>query len=191
MGYRDEGHVCSRCFEWLNPLCRIWGIASAVATIGVGADVIFHRHYLGVYILVVGFLLFFLETTWIVSLFLNICLSDDGSWCIRYWDYVRRFDGWKKGLLYIALATIMFMEPRSIWLAVISGTMMVVLALLYLLSSYKIAVETKETLLSPNEEQPYDRFEDIPDDYDDTLPEPTGILMNEDTVANQDAILQV
>lgn len=186
MGYQSDG-ICARLLDCVTPLCRIWGLATAVGMYGVGADVIFHRHYLGIYILAVAFLISFLETTWVVSIFLGLCISDDTHPCLRYWDYILWLNRWKKSILYVCLALVMFLEPHAVWLAVISGAMLSFLALLYLVETFKAQYENKDALLGSREDT-YDRFEDVPDDIDDSLPEGVN---SEDTVANQNEILAV
>lgn len=63
--------------------------------------------------------------------------------------------------------------------------MTLVLCVLYLILTYKNHLEVKDALLADKEDS-YDRFDDLQEDVDDTLPEP-----DIDNVGDQDRILQV
>ncbi|KAJ9587958.1 hypothetical protein L9F63_018614, partial [Diploptera punctata] len=89
----------------------------------------------------------------------------------RCWDVVLWLDNWKKTILYAAFSILLFIKPHRLWLSSVAGVMVVVLASMYLLLSCKYRFETKDTLLQ-NREDSYDRFEDIPEVIDDSLPGP-------------------
>ncbi|XP_063994283.1 uncharacterized protein LOC135171469 isoform X3 [Diachasmimorpha longicaudata] len=56
-------------------LIRILGVVTAIIVCGVGADIAYHRHVMGYYVTVASALIFFLEITWAITLFVQICLS--------------------------------------------------------------------------------------------------------------------
>lgn len=184
MGYNNDR--CSCFVDYVTPVCRLWGIMTAIGMWGVGAEVTLHRNALGVYVLVAACLLTFLEITWAINIFLGLCIKDENHPFLRCWDVVLWLDLWKKTVMYLAIAAVMFVNPHRL-LPIISGTMLVVLALLYLLATYKVRIEAKESLLNGREDT-YDRFDDVQDDIDDSLPEP---VTPERLLTDQDEILEV
>lgn len=183
MGYNNERCYC--CADYLIPVCRLWGILTAIGMWGVGVEVTLHHSGLGIYVLCAACLLTFLETIWVMNIFLALCIKDENHGFFRCWDVVLWLDLWKKSVLYFIIALIMFIKPHRI-LVVISGTTLLLLAILYLIVTYVVKSYTKESLLSGREDA-YDRFEDIQDEIDDSLPEPLQMP----TIADQDEILQV
>lgn len=182
---RLHDHGCSRMLHCMTPVTRSWGILSAIVTWGVGADVTFHKYNLGIYILMVAVILTFLETAFAVELFLDVCLKDDIHPCLRFWEAVQWLDLWKKSVLYFVMAIFCFIRPSEIWLATIAGIMLMILASFYLILTYKSHLTSGNTLLS-DKESSYDRFDELQEEIDDSLPEPST-----DNIGDQDRILQV
>ncbi|KDR11941.1 hypothetical protein L798_14123 [Zootermopsis nevadensis] len=67
--------------------------------------------------------------------------------------------------------------------------MLVLLASLYLLLTCKNRFETKDLLLQSREDS-YDRFEDMPEVIDDSLPGPIHDSLS-DSLVDQDVILEM
>ncbi|KAG8223834.1 hypothetical protein J437_LFUL009937 [Ladona fulva] len=117
---------------------------------GVGVDLTYHGHKMGVYI-----------------------LHDDAmdGGCLRCWDGVLWCGTWKKGLLYAIFGVAILLKPHRLWLSPASGVMLLLLASLYILLTFKTRKQAKDTLLQGREES-YERFDEMPEVLDDTLPEP-------------------
>ncbi|XP_013381920.1 uncharacterized protein LOC106152752 isoform X2 [Lingula anatina] len=102
------------------------------------------------------------------------------------------FDNWKKGIFYLILCIPCFIQPQEVWMAIISGVMMIISAIFYCIKSIKIRQDNINTI-----EETYDRFEELDDDifdeqFDDN--DPTGSMLpidQDDTVAEQEEILDV
>lgn len=180
---------CACFWEYLVPFTRFWGVFTSVILCGVGVDVTFHHHAVGIYIIIGAVVVFFLEITWAVTLFLQVCLRNEYSPVYRCWDAVLWLDRWKKALLYLAFSILLFIHPHRLWLSSAAGVMLVLLACLYLLLSCKSHFETKDTLLQSREDS-YDRFEDIPEVIDDSLPGPMHDSLS-DSFVDQDVILEM
>jgi len=183
MGYRNER--CVFLMDYITFICRFWGIVTAICLWGIGADVTFHKHALGFYILACAVLLTFLETTWVADLFINLCIRDENPF-LRCWACVTWLDLWRKSVVYTTMAALMFLHPHRLWLAAAGGGALLVLAVLYLICTYKVKLETRDRLLG-SKDTTYDRFEDIQDDLDDSIPEPEG---RADNVGAQEEILE-
>lgn len=170
--YHDS--KCACFWEYVVPFTRFWGIITAVVMSGVGVDLTYYGHKMGIYVLLAALVVFFLEITWAVTLFLQVCLRHDdgmGGGCLRCWDGVLWCGSWKKGVLYAIFGAVILLRPHRLWLSPASGVMLLLLASLYFLLTFKIRREAKETLLQGREES-YDRFDEMPEVLDDTLPEP-------------------
>ncbi|XP_059489299.1 uncharacterized protein LOC132204681 [Neocloeon triangulifer] len=129
--YEDSKYTC--LFESLTPLTRFLGVFTSVVLCGVGVDISFHHHPMGLYIIVCAVLVFFLEITWTVSLFLQVCSRGERS-CLC-WRWVLWFAGWKKSLLYCGIAAALIAWPHHLWLSTVAGGMLLLLASCYALLS--------------------------------------------------------
>ncbi|XP_021933769.1 transmembrane protein 72 isoform X2 [Zootermopsis nevadensis] len=180
---------CACFWEYLVPFTRFWGVFTSVILCGVGVDVAFHHHAVGIYVIIGAVVVFFCEVTWAVTLFLQVCLRNEYSPVYRCWDVVLWLDCWKKTLLYVALSVLLFIHPHQLWLSSVAGVMLVLLASLYLLLTCKNRFETKDLLLQSREDS-YDRFEDMPEVIDDSLPGPIHDSLS-DSLVDQDVILEM
>ncbi|XP_047490689.1 uncharacterized protein LOC125040192 [Penaeus chinensis] len=185
MSYED---VRCGCF-WENlPYCaRALGVATAVVLWGVGVDMVYHHHNLGAYILMFSITLLFLEVTWVVTLFLTVCVRNESSRVFACWGVVLWLDTWKKALLYWTFASLLLIKPHTLWLTTVSGGMLIGLGFLHLLLVYKKKLEAKEALLEAKEDS-YDRYEE---EGEPTVPESANNNTDSDTASNHDYILQV
>ncbi|XP_072747327.1 uncharacterized protein [Anoplolepis gracilipes] len=61
----------------LRTMTRIVGVCTAVVVCGVGADVAYHRHVMGLYVTAASGVIFFLEVTWAITLFVQLCVRKD------------------------------------------------------------------------------------------------------------------
>ncbi|XP_049804362.1 uncharacterized protein LOC126246576 [Schistocerca nitens] len=185
--YRESR--CAACWDYLVPFTRFWGAFTAVVVFGVGVDVAFHHHVMGIYVTIGAVIVFFLEITWAITLFLQVCLRNEYSPVFRCWDCVLWLDRWKKSLLYAVFAAVLLLKPHRLWLSSVAGSMLVLLALLYLVLSCRARSATKETLLH-NREESFDRFDDAADMMDDSVPGPLGESLS-DSLVEQDVMLEM
>ncbi|XP_071455391.1 uncharacterized protein [Hetaerina americana] len=159
------------CCDYVVPFTRFWGIITAVVMSGVGVDLTYHGHKMGIYFLVSAAVVFFLEITWAITMFLQVCLRHDdgcGGGCLRCWKGVLWCGSWKKGILYALAGAAILIRPYHLWLTPASGGMLLFLAVLYFLLTLKARLEAKDALLAGRDDS-YDRFEEV---LDDTMPEP-------------------
>ncbi|XP_045596182.1 transmembrane protein 72 isoform X2 [Procambarus clarkii] len=176
------------CF-WENlPFCtRGLGVATAVVLWGVGVDMVYHHHIIGVYILVFSVTLFFLEITWAITLFLRVCIRNETSRVLGCWSLVLWFDTWKKSVIYWAAAAAVLLRPHTLWLTSVSGGLLIGLGMFHLLLLYRKRLEAKEALLEAKEDS-YDRYDD---EMDTTVQDAGNTHTDSDTASTHDYILQV
>lgn len=170
-----EESKCSCFWDYLTPFTRFWGIVTSIVLCGVGVDVTVHHHTLGVYLIIGALIIFILEITWAVTLFLQVCVRDENSLVWRCWDVVLWLNLWKRGLLYLFLSTILFLRPHRLWLSIVAGMQLIVLGVCYLLLTFRKQMQRKNSgrlLLSRSPSQE-DRFEDT-DLLDESLPGPVS-----------------
>ncbi|XP_034940464.1 uncharacterized protein [Chelonus insularis] len=136
---------------------------------GVGADVAYHRHIMGYYVTVASAMIFFLEITWAITLFVQICLRNDETYCTRCWASVLTITkGWYRALFYLPLSCILAWKPHNLWLSFVAAGLLAALSLLHIISCLlsrkrfiRPARDTMgESLLSTRPEL-YDRFEEV------------------------------
>nr|XP_053631245.1 uncharacterized protein LOC128687679 [Cherax quadricarinatus] len=185
MSYEERRCGCM----WENlPYCtRGLGVATAVVLWGVGVDMVYHHHLLGVYILVFALTLFFLEITWAVTLFLRVCIRNESSRVLGCWSLVLWLDTWKKCIIYWSVAAAVLLRPHTLWLTSVSGGLLLLLGVLHLLLLCKKKFESKEPLLDVKEDS-YDRFEE---EMDAGAPEASTAHTDSDTGSTHEYILQV
>ncbi|XP_076028346.1 uncharacterized protein LOC143017465 isoform X2 [Oratosquilla oratoria] len=142
---------------------------------------VFHHRLLGVYILIFTLVLLFLETTWAVRLFLQVCIRNDNSRILTCWSAVEWLDTWKKATLYAVSAIAVLVKPHRLWLTTLAGSQLCVLAGLHLLLMCKARLDVKEALLEAK------------DDVYESEEEQEGDAHHgdSDTASNLDYVLQV
>ncbi|KAK3801957.1 hypothetical protein RRG08_064551 [Elysia crispata] len=171
--------------------CRFFGITTALVLWGVGVEFLYYGMFFGIFFLAVAILLSFLETVFLLDHVVEICVSRT-SIIVRLWDVVLWLDDWKKGALYfVFLAPPCFVRPFEALLGVISGILLVITGILYMLKTFKTNKDVEETSFEAN--TTYDRFEDGPEDLEATISNPvsgpTGAGMM--SVADQSEILDL
>ncbi|XP_063882309.1 transmembrane protein 72-like [Scylla paramamosain] len=150
MNYEE---VACGCFWSRLPYgARVLGVTASLVVWGVGADMVYHRHALGIYTVLFAVFLFFLETTWAVTLFLRVCVRNEGSRVLKCWAGVLWLDTWKKTLLYWAAGGVFLASPHRLWLTPVAGGLLMGLGFLHLLLLYRRRLDTKEALLEAREE---------------------------------------
>ncbi|XP_015117517.1 uncharacterized protein LOC107041449 [Diachasma alloeum] len=153
----------------LEILIRILGVITAIIVCGVGADIAYHRHVMGYYVTVASALIFFLEITWAITLFVQICLRNDESHCSRCWLSVLMVTrGWRRVLFYLPLSCILAWKPHNLWLSFVAAGLLAALSLLYVISS---ALSQRGSARTPGDSmgesllhtrpEAYDRFEEV------------------------------
>lgn len=182
---RNRSKKCSWCLQFVEIATRIWGIFSMIVMWGVGVDLAVHKYGLGTYILAIAVLLTFSETAFAANIFLEFTIKDEKNLCYQCWQHLQSVNSWKKAAVYLLLSFFCFLQPIRLWLGAIAGITLIILALLYLQLAYKVAVMDKEALFY-DKDCSYDRFENLQDEIDDSLPE-----LNSGNIGDQDAILQV
>ncbi|XP_076349816.1 transmembrane protein 72-like isoform X2 [Tachypleus tridentatus] len=161
--------------NFVTPVTRVWGILTVVVFWGVGVDVALHGHKLGIYIILSAIILTFLETMFVVFLFFEASFRDENKdKCFRCWKQLQWLDQWRKSLLYLGMSVLCFIRPSTVWLAIVAGVMLITLAILYLLMTCREKLEPRKPVLFEREAS-YDRFNDLQDEIDDSLPEPGNI----------------
>ncbi|XP_075217701.1 uncharacterized protein LOC142322469 isoform X2 [Lycorma delicatula] len=167
MSYRET--KCACFWDYLVPFIRFWGLLTSVVLCGVGVDVAAHQHTIGIY-------------------FIN-----EYNPVFKCWDVVLWFNLWKRSILYTGLAFLLFLRPHRLWLSIVAGMQLVILALSYLALTVRTHMQPKHapTLLhsqSPSQED-IDRYDDITGVLDDSLPGP----LNTDNLSelDQDTVLEI
>ncbi|KAG7198913.1 hypothetical protein KM043_015730 [Ampulex compressa] len=126
---------------------------------------------MGFYVTAASGLIFFLEVTWAITLFVQICVRNDESLCSYCWSGVLAItSGWRRALFYLPLAGVLAWKPYNLWLSNVAAGLLAVLSLLHIASSAlgrrgpcqpsSGADSVGESLLNPRPEN-YDRFEEV------------------------------
>nr|XP_031831524.1 uncharacterized protein LOC116426561 isoform X1 [Nomia melanderi] len=137
-------------------------------------------------------LIFFLEITWAVTLFVQICVRNDESLCFCCWSGVLAItNGWRRALFYLPLSCALAWKPHNLWLSYVAAGLLAALSLLHIVSSaledralacqMNNADSVAESLLNTRSEH-YDRFEEVlvTEVMDDGMTGPAGRMDNND-----------
>lgn len=152
----------------------------------------FYGRYVGFILLVEAVIVTLLEVVFFIDFCVKICKSDDDeesvSCCLKVWACVLWLDNWKKGVFYLVLAAPCFIEPNDAWLAIISGVMLIMCAIFYVIKTFGSTNEDTHQKLP--QETTYDRFDDIQEDLEDNIMNPIddGAVV---CVADQQEILEL
>ncbi|XP_012541366.1 uncharacterized protein LOC105839527 [Monomorium pharaonis] len=155
----------------LSTMTRIVGVCTAIVVCGVGADVAYHRHVMGLYVTAASGVIFFLEITWAITLFVQLCTRNEDSLCLHCWFSVLAVTrGWRRALFYLPLSCVLAWRPNRLWLSYVAAGLLAVLSLLHIASSAlgrrdlcQSSAGTDsvgESLLNARQEN-YDRFEEV------------------------------
>ncbi|XP_077254687.1 uncharacterized protein LOC143893316 isoform X3 [Temnothorax americanus] len=113
--------------------------------------------------------IFFLEVTWAITLFVQLCVRNEDSLCSRCWSSVLAATrGWRKALFYLPLSCVLAWRPNRLWLSYVAAGLLAVLSLLHIAWSalgrrdpcQSGADSVGESLLNSRQEN-YDRFEEV------------------------------
>ncbi|KAL0101261.1 hypothetical protein PUN28_018806 [Cardiocondyla obscurior] len=106
----------------LSTITRIVGVSTAIVVCGVGADVAYHRHVMGLYVTAASGAIFFLEVTWAITLFVQLCVRNEDSLCSRCWSRILTATrGWRRALFYLPLSFVLAWRPNKLWLSYVAG----------------------------------------------------------------------
>ncbi|RLU18990.1 hypothetical protein DMN91_009348 [Ooceraea biroi] len=155
----------------LTTMTRIVGVCTAIVVCGVGADVAYHRHVMGLYVTAASGIIFFLEVTWVITLFVQLCIRNEDTFCSRCWSNVLDVTrGWRRAVFYLPLSCILAWRPNKLWLSYVAAGLLAVLSLLHIASSalrrrgpcqLSTGIDSVgESLLNSRQEN-YDRFEEV------------------------------
>ncbi|XP_064603482.1 uncharacterized protein LOC135468919 [Liolophura sinensis] len=170
--------------------CRIWAAATVLGLWGIGVEALYFGHLLGIYLIVLAALLSFLESVFLINYFIIICTDETSMRCLRVWDGILWLDDWRKGLLYLVLAVPCFVQPHQVWMALISGCMLAVTGVLYVIKTVKTHREQRQR--SAAQKPSYDRFDEVPnDEIEDSIINPISSVSVMSSVAEQPEILNV
>nr|XP_031831526.1 uncharacterized protein LOC116426561 isoform X3 [Nomia melanderi] len=152
----------------LTTLTRILGVCTAIIVCGVGVDVAYHRHLMGLYV------------------------TNDESLCFCCWSGVLAItNGWRRALFYLPLSCALAWKPHNLWLSYVAAGLLAALSLLHIVSSaledralacqMNNADSVAESLLNTRSEH-YDRFEEVlvTEVMDDGMTGPAGRMDNND-----------
>lgn len=90
--------------------------------------------YVGFYLIGASVVVTFFEATWIINK--SACCRQEGCCCFC-WQLVMWVDNWKKGILYLLIAFPVFLEGMRTVLGIVSGFLLIVCGLLYILKTFK------------------------------------------------------
>ncbi|ESO87116.1 hypothetical protein LOTGIDRAFT_229275 [Lottia gigantea] len=160
------------CWSFLVWTCRIWGILTALGLWGSGSEAVHFKHNLGIYLLIIAIIVSVLELLFIGEYCTEFAVED--SICIKFYEKLSLLDDWKKGIFYCLFAVPCFLDPSKVILGVISGVMLAFCGILYMFKTFKTRREEK--LKDGEDKATYDRFEEIHDDIEDSIVNPTATL---------------
>ncbi|XP_022919633.2 uncharacterized protein [Onthophagus taurus] len=175
-------------FKWTVYFSRLWGIFSSVVLFGVGMDTAYHHHISGYYLIAASVTLFYLETTWVVTTFLQLSIRNDQDNFLKCWKLMTKLEEWKKTIIYIPLGLIPIFWPHGLWLSYFSGTQIITLAFLHFILSFKhLRCDLRTVNLDP-ESIESSKYEEI---LDDVLPIDNQLIFSDNGVQEQDSLLEI
>ncbi|XP_050394387.1 uncharacterized protein LOC126812159 [Patella vulgata] len=185
MGFGFRGNGC--CWTFLVWVCRIWGLLTALGLWGSGAEAVYYKHVLGIYLLVAATIISVLESLFVFEFCTDFCLED--SKCLKLYELLCSLDDWKKGIFYCLLAVPCFVDASHVLLGVVSGIMVAICGIFYMFKTFKTRRE--ERIKQLENKATYDRFEEIHDDLEDSIVNPTASLNMPLCIDEQPEILEV
>ncbi|XP_026480467.1 uncharacterized protein LOC113386925 [Ctenocephalides felis] len=128
-------------------------------------------------------MILFLETMWCVTLFLQICLRDEYNGLISCWDKSSNLLGsWRLAPPYVAIGVALIVWPQGLWLSPVAGGMLIVLAVCHLFEICRATTRGRRDTLLPQTipDADLERYDDISEILDDTLPSPVTPIPEDD-----------
>lgn len=175
-------------WDFLIWFCRVWGLITAAGLWGVGIEAAVYKHTIAAYFLIIAVITMFLETVFLMDYWVAVCISEESTF-MKIWKKILWLDDWKKGLLYAAFSFTCFINPHELPLGIVSGVMLVISFILYVIKTRSTYQEHVPETTEANET--YDRFDDYPDDLEFSIINPTSNIPIMTNVADQNEILEV
>ncbi|ELU04188.1 hypothetical protein CAPTEDRAFT_225987 [Capitella teleta] len=125
-------------FRHSTAIAHIWGVLTLVGLWYCTVDLLKNRNdhtYTPYYTLVAAIIVSFFEFVWFMNKI--VCCKDNGQCCCALWRIIVWVDNWKKGVLYCLVSIPEFLKGWHSSLAVIAGILIVLLAVVYFLKSFK------------------------------------------------------
>ncbi|XP_012934913.2 uncharacterized protein LOC106011085 [Aplysia californica] len=123
-------------------IARTFGLIT-VAVMWISTVVIIEHErdsYVGWYLIAASVLVTFFEITWIFNK--SACCVREGC-CCRIWSAIMYIDNWRKFVFYVALSVPLFLEGMRIALGIVSGFLLLILSILYLVKTFYSQVTVK------------------------------------------------
>ncbi|KXJ08229.1 transmembrane protein 72 [Exaiptasia diaphana] len=114
---------------------RVLGVATSIALWWIGillTDKADKR--IAVYLLICAFVVSFLEVIFILD---RCAICKEGHFGFTLWNFLKAIDTWKKFVLYGSLSIVCYLHPKEFWEAVIIGVFLDVLAIFYLMHTFR------------------------------------------------------
>ncbi|XP_072038372.1 uncharacterized protein [Amphiura filiformis] len=157
-----DNAVCSFIWKWFTPIVRFWGVISAVVI-----WIICVRHFedsvdfFSIYLVVVASFTTILEAVFLFEPCITRCCTPDGC-CGKFWLCICWFDNWKRAIVYVGLSIGCYLD-KSEPLTITAGVMLDVLAILYILRTYRVLSHNEAREHQPDQTiksgKTYGRFE--------------------------------
>ncbi|XP_006820519.1 transmembrane protein 72-like [Saccoglossus kowalevskii] len=152
--------LCWMLWDHFTFVARVWGILTAIGLWGIGIETCHRGDHIeiGVYLIFTAIIVTFFEALFLLNPCVKKCCSED-TCCGKCWSGILWIDNWKRGILYILLSIVCFLNPHTVWMAVISGIMLIISAVLHSLHTIKDAKD-KQGISNEN----YGRFREVEGD---------------------------
>eukprot|EP01137_Pigoraptor_chileana_P021327 Opistho-2@84879 len=102
MGFKDNFIV--RFSKWI---ARVFGICCWLALFGTGGAVVGKEFGIGIYAILIGILVLFLEFVWILK---KCTCYTEGGCCDKALSVLNFIDNWKKFIVYVGLSIVCFLK---------------------------------------------------------------------------------
>jgi len=139
-------------WERLEPITRVWGLITSIVVFGVGLDLCFYHELAGAFAITGSVTALFLETTWALTICLQIALRNENHPCFTCWDAALWFDTWKKTVIYWCFALLLFAQPHRLWFTTTASLSLFLLGLLHGSLFYKQVNQSEIFLIEDHDD---------------------------------------
>ncbi|RDD47512.1 hypothetical protein TrispH2_000235 [Trichoplax sp. H2] len=118
--------------RYFTTVTRILGIIFFLVMWGIAVKVVTMKSQVpfGVGLIIITSFVTFLEVTWIIN---KCCCFREDSCPTKFWNGIMWIQNWRRSIIYLPLSVVCFIHPKAVPIAIASGVLLIILAILYLI----------------------------------------------------------
>ncbi|CAB3980535.1 Hypothetical predicted protein [Paramuricea clavata] len=134
--FDDDKRISNFVWRKWNVLTNLIGFACTIGIWGIAVTIVDEHQDIGIYLILCGIAMTFLEISLVLDKVFSVCCSEQ-SLVRQCWSFVLAADTWKRGLLYLGLSVVCYINVKYGWQVPFSGALMDLASIFYFIKAFK------------------------------------------------------